>query len=170
MLPNKNKQPAMAAGVDSNVKTVRNGAGGKQRGPRFPVGESGEVPVIFFFRRSIPVGIPSAAFQLEAAGGEYLLGFSMAFWALDRFSIHSHQFFGNMTTFALEFVNRHRSILSESGCLCKDPGCMQWPFLGQLSSVSGSCQALIISAFQPSWPGKQAGPECRSEPAVIVIR
>ena len=68
-----------------------------------------------FFRRGISVGIPSAAFQLEAARGEYFLGLVAAFGALDRFGIHPYQRFGNMATSTLKFVNRHRSVLSESG-------------------------------------------------------
>lgn len=144
MLPNK--QLAMAAGIHSHVKTVRNGVGRKQGGPGFRPERAGRCRL--FFRRGIPVSIPSATFQLEAASGKYLLGFTMAFGTLDRFGIHPHQFFGNMTTFALEFVNRHHSFLSESGMLHKRLGCLRWPvFLGQFSSVFESCQDPIATAL-----------------------
>jgi hypothetical protein len=80
-----------------------------------------------FFRRGIAIGIPSAAFQFEAACGKYFLGLIVAFGTLNRFGIHPHQLFGNMTTLALEFVNRHHSFLSGSGSLCKRLDLLQSP-------------------------------------------
>jgi hypothetical protein len=81
-----------------------------------------------FFRRGITIGIPSAAFQFEAACGQYFFGLIVAFGALNRLGIHPHQFFGNMATFALEFVNRHHSFLSGSGNSYEPPNYPQLPF------------------------------------------
>jgi hypothetical protein len=66
-----------------------------------------------FFLRSISVSIPSAAFQFETACGKYFFCSVAAFGALDRLGIHPHQFFGNMSTFTLKFVDRHRAFLSD---------------------------------------------------------
>ena len=41
----------------------------------------------------------------------------MTFGAFNGFGIHTDQLFGNLTTFALKFVNRHFKILSDSASL-----------------------------------------------------
>jgi hypothetical protein len=67
-----------------------------------------EKGVALLFRRSISVGVPTAAFKLEGAGAHDLFGlFFTAARALMGFGSHGNQFFEKMTALAFEFINRH---------------------------------------------------------------